>query len=209
MLSKRKETKKLFQSADFLVKHTVCCKEQRHWYFTPRKKGTKAFLHQCFISHIRYNVKQLIYLLVNEILTFWDLIKHIPPHYPFRYLTDHSQANLLFSPTYPYSVYHMMCIWYTDTLCMFIFFLQLTKMLTFPLCGCELSSESKTLAFAAPLVSISHTKRQIVLGRRDSVKVSAAKSGNFSLGSVRTSQFNNMQKHIYVQIWCIVSIDND
>ncbi|XP_056857263.1 uncharacterized protein LOC130506606 isoform X1 [Raphanus sativus] len=67
---------------------------------------------------------------------------------------------------------------------MFIFFLQLTKMLTFPLCGCELSSESKTLAFAAPLVSISHTKRQIVLGRRDSVKVTAAKSGNFSLGSI-------------------------
>ncbi|KAL0651842.1 hypothetical protein Bca4012_094533 [Brassica carinata] len=56
-------------------------------------------------------------------------------------------------------------------------------MLTFPLCGCELSSESKTLAFAAPLISISHTKRQIVLGRRDSVKVPAAKSGNFSLGS--------------------------
>ncbi|CAN6896587.1 unnamed protein product [Brassica oleracea var. botrytis] len=57
-------------------------------------------------------------------------------------------------------------------------------MLTFPLCGCELSSESKTLAFAAPLISISHTKRQIVLGRRDSVKVPAAKSGNFSLGSI-------------------------
>ncbi|KAJ0247647.1 hypothetical protein HA466_0160810 [Hirschfeldia incana] len=57
-------------------------------------------------------------------------------------------------------------------------------MLTFPLCGCDLSSESKTLAFAAPLISITHTKRQIVLGRRDSVKVSASKSGNFSLGSI-------------------------
>ncbi|XP_048593998.1 uncharacterized protein LOC106434188 isoform X2 [Brassica napus] len=57
-------------------------------------------------------------------------------------------------------------------------------MLTFPLCGCELSSESKTLGFAASLISISQTRRQIVLGRRDSVKVSAAKSGNFSLGSI-------------------------
>ncbi|CAH8382982.1 unnamed protein product [Eruca vesicaria subsp. sativa] len=57
-------------------------------------------------------------------------------------------------------------------------------MLTFPLYGCELSSESKILAFAAPLLSISHTKRQVVLGRCDSIKVSAAKSGNFSLGSI-------------------------
>ncbi|ESQ34531.1 hypothetical protein EUTSA_v10009125mg [Eutrema salsugineum] len=58
-------------------------------------------------------------------------------------------------------------------------------MLKFPLCCSELSLESKILAFAAPLTTyISQTKRKIVLGRSDSIKVSAAKSGNFSLGSI-------------------------
>ncbi|CAH8253228.1 unnamed protein product [Arabidopsis lyrata] len=47
-------------------------------------------------------------------------------------------------------------------------------MLKFPLCCSELSLEPKVLAF----------ERQLVSGRRDSIKVSAGKIGNFSLGSI-------------------------
>lgn len=73
------------------------------------------------------------------------------------------------------------------------------KMLKFPLCCSELSFDPKILVFAAPPISISHTKRQIVPGRGDSIKVSAAKIGNFSLGSVG---FHNsiICNSIYLQI---------
>ncbi|CAN8304422.1 unnamed protein product [Cochlearia groenlandica] len=51
-------------------------------------------------------------------------------------------------------------------------------------CCCELSLEHKILAFAFANISISHTKTQFVPGRGGSIKVSAAKTGNFSLGSI-------------------------
>ncbi|CAA7027231.1 unnamed protein product [Microthlaspi erraticum] len=51
-------------------------------------------------------------------------------------------------------------------------------MLKSPLCCRELS------AFAAPPFSLSQSKRQIVTERCDSFQVSAAKTGNFSLGSI-------------------------
>ncbi|KAL1224471.1 hypothetical protein V5N11_021045 [Cardamine amara subsp. amara] len=58
-------------------------------------------------------------------------------------------------------------------------------MLKFPLyCCSELSLESKVLDVAAPWISIAQTKRHTVSGRRDSIKVYAAKNGNFSLGSI-------------------------
>lgn len=61
-------------------------------------------------------------------------------------------------------------------------------MLKFPLCCSELSLEPKILAFESQLVS----------GRRDTIKVSAGKIGNFSLGSVRfhyTSIYNMICYH--------------
>ena len=55
-------------------------------------------------------------------------------------------------------------------------------MLKFPLCCSELSLEPKILAFESQLVS----------GRRDTIKVSAGKIGNFSLGSVYINRYSKV-----------------